>query len=178
MVTTTNLNRVAEKFAIIYAAGKLARKYGILPAEFKSIGRHVIECFRQHLLSVSVPDNRESDSQSIIKAYYERHKANIIILPHGHASISEDDYENSPGFIMSSNKGKPLLIVSQRKLSSKLPEGLSATDIMKDLVRLRMAKVEGEKSKRYTTKVPIYDKNANGKRFRGCVIYGHAIGLH
>lgn len=94
---TTADGRVQDRFALIYAAGKLAAHYGILPWG-DEIGKAVrrFEAGHHHLVRATATPS--VDLVAEVRAYLRVNLADMPAVPKGGLRISPEQFEQAPGF--------------------------------------------------------------------------------
>jgi hypothetical protein len=110
--------RVAMAFAIPYAAGTLAKQYGVLPRDWNCLAA-ALTCLR---LSTAYRDAAQASPIARVRGYLEAHRTTIREVAKGTmATLSDDQVNASPGFLKA-EKGGQTLLVPPRRFKTAFPD--------------------------------------------------------
>jgi len=140
--------RVAKIFGLIFAAGCLAKSWGILPRNLR-IGRAVVNCYRAHLSRQGLPQSSAADC---ILEFEQRHRHQFIDLRPGRKHIDDVTYSNAWGFLRAGPRGGLELLIPTWRMRSEIPDYQRG---MWELHYQGRARVEGGKQPKLTVKVDI-----------------------
>jgi hypothetical protein len=141
--------RVAKTFAIAYAAGMLARKWGILPKAWGPLLSAILQVYR----SVTPPQaTAPSPIPAInkIRAYVERHKAKLVRMRNVQEPYSQKAFQTAAGFLRKTNSCEEILIPTEQ-FQRMFPDHAL---LMKELRDAWLAKTEGGKQAKLSVKAP------------------------
>lgn len=115
--------RTASLFALIYAAGKLAQHYVVLPKRW-SCGEAVLACYRKHIQDKSTALGGAVDR---IQAY-----ASLpgVIVCKGATKISQETFRDSAGLMIGKGIEREL-VVHPEALRERISDGLSLVKALK-----------------------------------------------
>lgn len=121
--------RVRKAFSIVYAAGWLAIRYGVLPSDWKKPMRTVTEIFGHYLASEGLADVRGADQDGHLRvlAYVKAH--NLAAVELLKTPVSKEELSRSAGFLRGSGTARELLISTER-FREQFRDG---TRLLKDL---------------------------------------------
>lgn len=97
--------RIAEAYAIVYVAGRLAKHFGILPEEWDPFAI-ALECYRRYVASIQVAEGKSV--RDLLKAYAAR--ADVIDLDQGLPDLTDEEMATVSGFRQSSKSGTELIV--------------------------------------------------------------------
>lgn len=96
--------RTAKVFGTIYAAGRLAINYGILPLSKEDLQASVIQFFKRHqAFTGSQPVQVSADIR--IARYISRRHSDFLDARKGRVSISDEDFVRARGIILDARPG-------------------------------------------------------------------------
>lgn len=96
--------RTAKAFGTIYAAGRLAINYGILPLSKEDLQASVIRCFKRHqAFTGSQPPQVGADIR--LARYISRRHPDFLDARKGRLSISDEDFVRARGTILDGRVG-------------------------------------------------------------------------
>jgi len=106
--------RVVDAFGLVYAAGRLARRYGILPKalEYKKAVR---ACYRHHLASVQ---QRPFNDRLIALA----RRPGVIDLDKGYPDLTDEQLAEVPAFLRTNQAGEREIVLRQQQLKRAFPD--------------------------------------------------------
>jgi hypothetical protein len=123
--------RVADAFALVYAAGRLAQDYGVLPEDWK-VGPAILRCFKEHRVGPAAPRSYLEQLEEIAAG------ADVIHLRRG-VSVEPELVAAAQVFVRHRAQGRELLIraaarqeVLQAWKRQQPPPGLAALLILED----------------------------------------------
>ncbi|MEJ0063317.1 MAG: DUF927 domain-containing protein [Alphaproteobacteria bacterium] len=88
--------RPERRFALVYAAGMLAKKYGVLPWSRKRIFKVVVACYTLHFNFVR--QHRPVRPEVAVAEYIRQNKKRFIKLPDDMQDMSDEELNDCPGF--------------------------------------------------------------------------------
>lgn len=115
--------RVRDKFAVVYAAGRLAAHYDILPWP-KEIGWAVRACEAAHHRLVR--ETSPQDPVARVRQYLANRKA-MPKVPEGGLHITKAEVEEAPGFRRKTSKGE-VFLVSKARFEREFPDARAVLD--------------------------------------------------
>lgn len=149
--------RITDHFRFGYAAGMLARHYGILTWTPEQIAWAVQCCERAHYASAT-GNQRKLDPIATVRSYISENMAAFRKVPD--PTITDQDFKNTPGFIYMHRSGREYVIappVFERQFAPLgLPRVLGALDGAGLLVRT---------SAKFVSKAPIRSSTGNDRKF-------------
>lgn len=116
--------RVRDKFAVVYAAGRLAARYDILPWP-KEIGRAVRTCEADH--HDFVRKTSPQDPVSRVGQYLEANRKAMLKVPEGGLRIAKSQVEEAPGFRRKTSRGE-VFLVSKTRFEREFPDARAVLD--------------------------------------------------
>ena len=150
--------RITDNFAVPYAAGMLARHYGVVRWTPEEIAWAVLSCERAHHQAVTQSQTR-LDPVAVVRSYIAGNLARFSQVPD--PSITDQEFSNSPGFIYTDPHGSleyaiPPKVFARGVTPLNPAYVLRALDTAGLLVRGR---------DKYVSKVPIRDSSSGGRKF-------------
>jgi putative DNA primase/helicase len=147
--------RIGDHFATIFAAGMLARHYGINGWSAEEIAWAVRRCERAHLEWAS-RNQRQFDPIAAVRAYIWKNMAAFPTVPN--QAVTDQDFLNTPGFIYTPQSEYVIAppVFEHQFAPIGLREVLGALHGARLLVRT------GDK---FVSKVPIRSSTAKGRKF-------------
>lgn len=134
--------RVAEKFAIIFAAGSLAKEWGLLPID--AVGTQVLRAYR-HYQTHSPQQPVQKSALEVMREYARRHKAKLHDITGGgdaYPDLDKAAFNEAAGFIKRKG-GETWLLVSHPRFDAAFGvRGRGMLRALKRVGRLR-APTEG-----------------------------------
>lgn len=123
--------RFAERFALSYAAGSLAVKYGVLPFKKKDVMRGVSKCYRDavKLIPVSIEEKISMSRNDLEAALNECKFMDISMNNHG---CSERELIDAECYV-TSIKGKVYKAILPKLLEKIIPDDLVRKKLLKEL---------------------------------------------
>ncbi|MCA0012904.1 DUF927 domain-containing protein [Mesorhizobium sp. B292B1B] len=142
--------RVKTIFAMIFAAGTLARKWGLLPEEWGGLTNSLLNVFdRMEGRSVKT-GSTPSSALERVKKYAQEHGNDIVRVKTMSGPVSFKKFSRSPGYLLRRDGKKAVLIPSERfQLEFEDHKAM-----MQELRRLGLAKTEGGNNPKLTVKTP------------------------
>ncbi|MBF0327296.1 MAG: DUF927 domain-containing protein [Alphaproteobacteria bacterium] len=116
--------RVRDKFAVVYAAGRLAASYDVLPWP-KEIGRAVRACEAAH--HGFVRQTAHEDPVARVGRYLKANRKAMPRVPEGGLPITRIDVEQARGFRRKTAKGDVFLVPTAR-FEREFPDTRAALD--------------------------------------------------
>lgn len=105
--------RVADKFARLYAAGLIAKDFGLLP--IKSIGLHLANLFMRNYPASAAPASVSLTAVAKLNAYYRHHRREFVDLNSGtYASLSNAEIDQGYGFDRTESDGSKSLNLTSK----------------------------------------------------------------
>ena len=159
--------RITDQFAVVYAAGMLARHYGILPWSLKEIAWAVRSCERAHHQFVA-QSQAQLDPITAVRSYITDNLPHFRKVPD--PSITKQEFERSAGFVYIDRYGAR---------EYPIPPGVfdrefAHLNIMRALRALGAAGLLVRTGAKYVSKVPIRSSATDGRewvyRIRGTVL--------
>ncbi|HYF78218.1 MAG TPA: DUF927 domain-containing protein [Symbiobacteriaceae bacterium] len=103
--------RIGDRFALVYAAGALAVRYGVLPFTRKEVRKAVIYCHKRAMLDEL--HARVEQSRSGVEVVREWLGANITRFRDVKEQGSREDFNGVPGFISRRRKKAEIFILKE-----------------------------------------------------------------
>ncbi|WP_426051632.1 DUF927 domain-containing protein [Brevundimonas sp. SL161] len=116
--------RTASNFGLVYAAGKLAQAYGVLPKEW-SCGPAVLACYEAHMLHKSMAFGRPEER---IRAYAAQPDV-LSTLP---SSLTQDQLRASAGLLVRERKYDELW-VSPEVFADRMADAVALMKQLRDI---------------------------------------------
>jgi hypothetical protein len=112
--------RVLDKFALVYAAARLARNFDILP--IRRPGPAVLSIYRRHVAQRDQTRRSTNNGDALRKVqdYFHRHREHFYDLSHGYPKLSGEEFKTAPGFVLRKG-GSTWLLVSAARWSATFP---------------------------------------------------------
>jgi putative DNA primase/helicase len=128
------LNRIHQKFATIYAAGCLARKFGILPWSRKELRDALLKCERDHIelvaKEISAPVKAKAEPLAKLLDHIREHRHQFVDL----GSTSEDRKRGDPQFgYLNRHNGNPEFLFTEKVFDTIAGGKKVATELKKEL---------------------------------------------
>jgi hypothetical protein len=139
--------RIEKAFAITYAAGILAREWGVLPKAWGRLLPAIIEVYRSLDGTQGMPC---PSALGRIRGYVLQHKAELVRMRDVPTPLSPKEFEKTAGFLRRSEGCDEILIPATR-FRCAFPDHAT---LMNDLVAIDAAKTEGGKQPMLTIKAP------------------------
>lgn len=161
--------RITKSFAIVYAAGLLARHYGILPWAPKQIGWAVRRCELAHR-RFAAGARVALDPIAAVRTYIADNRPRFRSVPD--PNITAAELPTIPGFIYTDRTGATEYLISQPVFTRQFAHlgqrrVLRALDDAGFLIRM---------GNKHVSKAPIRSSDATGRRyvyrFRGAILTG------
>ncbi|MDQ0518914.1 hypothetical protein [Methylobacterium gregans] len=102
--------RVQKCFALVAVAGRLARRWGVLPKRWGSLVAAAQAVAREALSDVPM----RQDPQAAIRAYVEQHRANLVEVASLSHRLGQAEFESACGFLRRTGGRQELLIPAAR----------------------------------------------------------------
>jgi putative DNA primase/helicase len=150
--------RITDNFAAPYAAGMLARHYGIVPWSREEIAWAVQSCERAHHQSVAQNQAR-LDPIAVVRGYITANLSRFLDVPD--PSITDQEFKGSAGFIYIDDNGA-LEYAIPRKVFARGVVPLEPTGVLRALDTAGLL-VRGRE--KYVSKVPIRSSEDDGRKF-------------
>jgi hypothetical protein len=116
--------RVVRRFALVYAAGALACRYGILPADRKTVRRAVKRCFKRVIWPESlVASHKPEQSLELVQKYIQRNRKKFIHVRRSKVTITREVIETAPGLIIKQKNKTPEFLFSQKVFRRSICDG-------------------------------------------------------
>jgi hypothetical protein len=138
--------RVRNAFALTYAAGRLARDWGILPKAWGPLLPAILTVYR----SVQPPSRKKPTALDRIKAYREKHRSEIVRASALSKPYTRAEFDTAAGFTRKGQAGEELLVPSTR-LKAEFPDHV---EVMRELRRQGVAKTERGENRSSPSKLP------------------------
>ena len=103
------IDRVADVFCLIYAAGQLARKFGILPFSADELRYAVRDVYEGHRRFVT-KDAVESDPIAHVRTEIERLRGSFVDLD-GQSDIDPEALIEAPGLVRDTKRGREFIFL-------------------------------------------------------------------
>ena len=140
--------RAEKSFALIAVAGRLARKWGVIPKHWGSVSK---ACLRIQRTLVEVPPPRGKSAQSRIQEYVSHNKDRIKkISSSDNPDLAITEYENAAGFLIGS--GQDMEFIMSTKMYRTIFDGDEM--LLRLLRELGLMKTEIGKDAKLSTKTP------------------------
>ena len=110
-------NRTAEPFALVYAAGRLAQFYGVLPKRWKC-GPAVMACYKRHAAEKAIA---LGGAEERIKAYAA---SKDVLRCEAATDVSYEEFRRSAGLLVDQGGGQNL-IVHTKALRERVSDALA-----------------------------------------------------
>jgi len=169
------LDRVHGKMATIYAAGRLAIKFGIVPWKKKQLRTALLRCTRDHIAHIARGTKKITETQRMpmqrLCDHLRQHRGSFIDATLGKAvGVSREELNGCEGYIFRSKTGVLEYLFSEQKFNEIVGNAADVKTLKHELDELKgIAKTQGTRWPRFSVKRPI-DVNANGKPRRVDVI--------
>lgn len=169
-----DLGRIREKFATIYAAGRLAADYGLLQWPKKELRAALLACLQAHvdLVAGSTPNAPSAVELPLerLRAYVAEHRANFVDLRDRLVRDPKHDHGACPGYV-ATHKGERHYLFSHECLAAVVGSERAAKDLKVQLDRHGAIRTAGggRDGARFAVKTPIYDQRS-GKKPRAYVV--------
>jgi hypothetical protein len=150
--------RITDSFAVVYAAGLLAHRYGILPWTPEEIAWAVQSCERAHHQAVA-ENQAKLDPIAAVRAYITANLSRFRPVPD--PSITDREFSNSLGFLYV-NDNDSLEYAVPNKSFARAVAPLNVGDVLRALDTAGLL-VRGRD--RYVSKVPIRNSTDDGRKF-------------
>ncbi len=145
-------------FVVVYAAGLLARHYGILPWTAPELARSVITCELAHRQFVA--DTQVAlDPIAAVRAYIVDHLPRFRRVPD--ASITAAEFPTIPGFIYTDQHGVTDYLISQPVFGRQFAH-LNGRRVLQPLDGAGLVVRMGNK---YVSKAPIRSSASSGREY-------------
>lgn len=138
--------RVQKCFALVAVAGRLARRWGILPKRWGSLVAAVRAVARE--ASSDVP--MRQDPQAAIGAYVEQHRADLIEVASLSHPLGQTEFESAVGFLRRMG-GRQELLIPAARFQAAFPDHEA---MMRSLRASGAAQTEGGRKPKLTIKTP------------------------
>ncbi|TPK86992.1 DUF927 domain-containing protein [Mesorhizobium sp. B2-4-13] len=142
--------RVKKVFAMMFAAGMLARKWDLLPNEWGSLTKSLLDVFDQVEGRSAKTAATGSSALERVAKYVQKQGDAIVRVKTLSGPVSLKKFSGSPGYLIRATGRKALLIPSERFRA----EFEDHKAIMQQLRRLGLAKTERGKNPKLTIKTP------------------------
>jgi hypothetical protein len=126
--------RVARSFGLIYAAGKLAQLWGVLPSNWK-IGWAVMACYQAHISQAAAlqgygghmasrPALHGSEGSALnrILHYVRQHRDELFDLRGGKAKMDDATFRQAYGFLKPTGDGGLELLIPPWRMHREFPD--------------------------------------------------------
>lgn len=124
--------RITKRFALVYAAGALAIKYGILPFTRVDLHKAVQFCHRQAIVEALARFAKaEMSGVDVVKAFLLAHESDFLEVGTSLGS-TRSDATSVPGFVMHRKSGNEYL-VPLKFFQHTICEGHNWRKVLKDL---------------------------------------------
>ncbi len=140
--------RTAKNFALIAAAGRLARKWGIIPRQWGSIGA---ACRKLQRKSQVEPATSSQSAQARIKRYLTRNADEILEVEGNMRPLGLKQFKLSAGFTLGFGENRVLVIPTER---FQARYGVKGEQLMRALKLSGLAKTEGGAKSKLCVKAP------------------------
>ena len=97
--------RIAEAYAVVYVAGRLAKHFNILPKEWDPFAI-ALECYRRYVASIQFAEGKSV--RDLLKAYAAR--ADVIDLDQGLPNLTDQEMATVSGFRQTTKRGTELIV--------------------------------------------------------------------
>lgn len=138
--------RTINAFALIYAAGRLAREWGVLPKNGGPLLPLIMVVFR----SGRVGRSRSVVALNQVGAYIEKHRKQIVRIEKVRRPYSRDEFKGVAGFVRRAH-GRAEILIPSARFRREFPNYRA---LMKDLKKRGFAKTEGGQDPKLTIKAP------------------------
>ena len=170
-----SLTRTSSRFATVYAAGRLAIKYRILPRSEKSLLQAILNCQLSGLRLQADTARRGEPSESELRrklVAYLHAGSEFIDLADGRPSRTFDTIVDAGGYIGTDDEGGWLYLTS-RKVSEVIGDGYNAVSLKRRLQEeghLRKAKQGG-----FVVQRKIYSGGKGNENFAWVYAFSPAL---
>ena len=129
------LNRVAGRYATVYAAGSLAIRYGILPWSRNDLAKAILSCQLDGLRHAA-EDDIDVDPVAVLRSklvrYLDDHHAKFMNLKNKQPKLGRDKLDAVPGY-RAKFKGKRWYYLTADQLKAIIGAGLNADALKNQL---------------------------------------------
>jgi hypothetical protein len=89
--------RVLDKFALVYAAARLARHFKVLPIRFP--GPAVLSIYRRHAAqrAETKGSTKTGDALKAVQDYFRRNREHLYDLSDDYPKLSDQEFKAAPG---------------------------------------------------------------------------------
>ena len=127
--------RVVNAFAAVYAAGRLARSYGVLPKAWRSLRAALLPCYQRSLALRAGLEARVADR---VQAYITNHRTDLLNLDEAKPPrLSVAELSVHPGFLRTRRGRRELMMTRGRFNQSFPPDPRQLLRALKQQGRLR-----------------------------------------
>jgi putative DNA primase/helicase len=138
----TAQTRIATRFALVYAAGSLAFKFGVLPWDWKHRLWAVTTCYQRIIVPAeALAPHTASDVIAAVRSYISGNKDRFIDLG-SKTAITKDELDAAYGVIYPSKKGKVEYLIANRRFRNAVCAGLPAERVFEDLCAAGLMNVQ------------------------------------
>lgn len=142
--------RVKKVFAMIFAAGMLARKWGLLPKEWGGLTKSLLAVFDRTERQSAKTADAGSSAIERVKRYVLKHGAAIVRVRTMSRPVSFKEFSRSPGYLLLW-KGRRAVLIPSERFQSEFEDHKA---MMQQLRKLELAKTERGKKPKLTIKTP------------------------
>jgi hypothetical protein len=140
---------VLTKFALIFAAVRLARYWKILPSSLP--GKAVLTVYQRHLAQrPHVNRTLKTNAIARVREYVQRNRPQLIDLSKGYPALSDKQFKEAPGFLRAEGGSEWLLIGRPRWAAEFL---LRQKDMLEELKAENRLKTSRGEPYQWQTKV-------------------------
>ncbi len=148
-------HRNAKAFALVYAAGMLAKMYGVIPESAGPIGTAILKCYRASI-GAGIASPRKPAIEQIV-SYLETHRHDIADLTSGTLpKLSKDDFDAAPGFVRRGDDGGLELLIPPQIMQAQFPNW---QPLMRELRDNGQAVCEKGRARKLTVKRSVRKSN-------------------
>ena len=158
--SSEELVRIHDKFATVYAAGRLAIREGILPFKGKDLLEAILTCEADHVRYIREELGGAVHTQrsgiEILRAYIQENRHTFIDL-NMQSLLPNHNHKSCPGYITKRPNGQPAHLFSEEKLLEIMGSRGAADELKQKLYQQGLiSRVAAEKGNyRYSTKRTI-----------------------
>jgi hypothetical protein len=129
-------DRVLTKFALVFAAVRLARYWRILPISLS--GKAVLTVYQRHLAQRAYANRTlKTDAIARVREYVQRTRSKLIDFSDDYPKLSDEEFKAAPGFVLRKGGSTWLLVSTPRWSSEFATQGKAMLEELKAQGRLR-----------------------------------------
>ncbi len=126
--------RIARRFALVYAAGCLAEKFGILPWTWKEMLKAVMDCYDRVILPPdALTTHTPKRSIATVRDYIERNGHRFIDTGSRRRPVTKEDLQSAGGVVHQRHDGTREFLFTNAQFRGEICDGLPAEQVYGDL---------------------------------------------